>query len=674
MPIQDPTWTFFIVLSVVLFAPMLMHRLRIPSIVGMIIAGVLIGKYGFNILERDDSFKLFGKVGVYYIMFLASLEMNMQDVKSIQKQYLTLGLLSFLFPVLLGFTANYYIMGYGIMAAVLMAAMYASHTLISYPIVMRYGIARRKSVSIATGGTIVADVLTLLVLAGVTGMLDEDASNLHMLYLALKVMVVGATILFIFPRVGQWVFRRYDEVVVQYIFVLSMVFLGAGLMEIAGIEGILGAFLVGIALNRLIPPSSPLMSHIEFIGNSIFIPYFLIGVGMMINIQTFMDYRQTLPLAAIMIIVATMGKWLAAFVTQKAFHLSRNDRKLMFGLTSSRAAATLAVVLAGYELKVVDDTVLNATMLLILFTCIISSFATEHTARDIALNEKDTIEEVVDKDQILVALSNPETVQPLMNAALMLRSKRDGTQISAVAVVLENDSARRTQTAKQLEQAKKIAAAANVGINTYNRWAVNITTGIYHTMMEIGASELLIGLHQKTRLSDSFFGKFTSDILASVQQQVVVFRPIVPLNTMRRIHLLVPKRAEFERGFQHWLNRVAGLAEQLSCTVEAYATPPTIKAMEDYCAKHKLRIVLETHDYNTWNDLSPIVHRTRPDHLFIVVMARTATLSYHKYMERIPDQVERYFSTRDLMIIFPDQISGSTTASTIRSGVPVNVR
>lgn len=674
MPIQDPTWTFFIVLSVVLFAPMLMHRLRIPSIVGMIIAGVLIGKYGFNILERDDSFKLFGKVGVYYIMFLASLEMNMQDVKSIQKQYLTLGLLSFLFPVLLGFTANYYIMGYGIMAAVLMAAMYASHTLISYPIVMRYGIARRKSVSIATGGTIVADVLTLLVLAGVTGMLDEDASNLHMLYLALKVMVVGATILFIFPRVGQWVFRRYDEVVVQYIFVLSMVFLGAGLMEIAGIEGILGAFLVGIALNRLIPPSSPLMSHIEFIGNSIFIPYFLIGVGMMINIQTFMDYRQTLPLAAIMIIVATMGKWLAAFVTQKAFHLSRNDRKLMFGLTSSRAAATLAVVLAGYELKVVDDTVLNATMLLILFTCIISSFATEHTARDIALNEKDTIEEVGDKDQILVALSNPETVQPLMNAALMLRSKRDGTQISAVAVVLENDSARRTQTAKQLEQAKKIAAAANVGINTYNRWAVNITTGIYHTMMEIGASELLIGLHQKTRLSDSFFGKFTSDILASVQQQVVVFRPIVPLNTMRRIHLLVPKRAEFERGFQHWLNRVAGLAEQLSCTVEAYATPPTIKAMEDYCAKHKLRIVLETHDYNTWNDLSPIVHRTRPDHLFIVVMARTATLSYHKYMERIPDQVERYFSTRDLMIIFPDQISGSTTASTIRSGVPVNVR
>lgn len=674
MPIQDPTWTFFIVLSVILFAPMLMHRLRIPSIVGMIIAGVLIGKYGFNILERDDSFKLFGKVGVYYIMFLASLEMNMQDVKSIQKQYLTLGLLSFLFPVLLGFTANYYIMGYGIMAAVLMAAMYASHTLISYPIVMRYGIARRKSVSIATGGTIVADVLTLLVLAGVTGMLDEDASNLHMLYLALKVMVVGATILFIFPRVGQWVFRRYDEVVVQYIFVLSMVFLGAGLMEIAGIEGILGAFLVGIALNRLIPPSSPLMSHIEFIGNSIFIPYFLIGVGMMINIQTFMDYRQTLPLAAIMIIVATMGKWLAAFVTQKAFHLSRNDRKLMFGLTSSRAAATLAVVLAGYELKVVDDTVLNATMLLILFTCIISSFATEHTARDIALNEKDTIEEVGDKDQILVALSNPETVQPLMNAALMLRSKRDGTQISAVAVVLENDSARRTQTAKQLEQAKKIAAAANVGINTYNRWAVNITTGIYHTMMEIGASELLIGLHQKTRLSDSFFGKFTSDILASVQQQVVVFRPIVPLNTMRRIHLLVPKRAEFERGFQHWLNRVAGLAEQLSCTVEVYATPPTIKAMEDYCAKNKLRIVLETHDYNTWNDLSPIVHRTRPDHLFIVVMARTATLSYHKYMERIPDQVERYFSTRDLMIIFPDQISGSTTASTIRSGVPVNVR
>ena len=273
MLITDPTWIFFTMLSIILFAPMLLERLHIPSIVGMIFAGILIGPHGFHVLDRDSSFELFGKVGIYYIMFLASLEMNLNDVQRIRWRALVFGLLSFAIPMAIGYWANTQLLSYSIAASVLVAAMYASHTLIAYPIVLRYGLSRVSSVSIAVGGTIVADTLTLLVLAVVGGMFKEHVTGLYWVWLVVKVVLLGAVIIYVFPRVGRRFFRRYDDSVVQYVFVLSLVFLGAGLMELVGMEGILGAFLVGIVLNRLIPPASPLMSHIEFVGNALFIPH-----------------------------------------------------------------------------------------------------------------------------------------------------------------------------------------------------------------------------------------------------------------------------------------------------------------------------------------------------------------------------------------------------------------
>lgn len=408
---------------------MLLERLRIPSIVGMIFAGVLIGPHGFGVLERDGSFELFGKVGLYYIMFLASLEMNLQDVQRIKGRALTLGLLSFVIPMVIGYAANTMLLGYSVAAATLVAAMYASHTLIAYPIVMRYGLSRLPSVSIAVGGTIVADTLTLLVLAVVGGMFKEHVTGLYWVWLVIKVVLLGALIIYTFPRIGRWFFRRYDESVVQYVFVLCLVFLGAGLMELVGMEGILGAFLVGIVLNRLIPPSSPLMSHIEFVGNALFIPYFLIGVGMLINLGALVNHDGAILAACVMVIVALISKWSATWVTQKVFRMSSNERRLMFGLTGSRAAATLAVVLVGYKIilpdgnRLLGDDVLNGAMVLILVTCVVSSMITEGTSRKMAtLSQKNlpTIENGESEenhamlppqdapDRILIALRYPE--------------------------------------------------------------------------------------------------------------------------------------------------------------------------------------------------------------------------------------------------------------------------
>ena len=681
MPIVDnPTWIFFIVLGVILFAPMLMRRLHVPSVVGLIVAGVLVGPYGFHLLDYDDSFELFGKVGLYYIMFLASLEMNVQDVRNTKWQTGMLGLLSFLCPAGMGLMLGL-IWGMGWPSSVLLAAMLSSHTLVSYPIVMRYGLSRRRSVGIASGATIVADVLTLLVLAVVAGLYREGANSTHFVRLPLMVAGMGAVIVFVFPWFCQWFFRRYDDVVAQYVFVLSLVFLGAGLMELAGFEGILGAFLVGIVLGRLIPPSSPLMSHVEFIGNSLFIPYFLIGVGMIINPAAFLDWRLTLPLSLLMLLVAVGGKWVAAALTGHVFRMNTADRFLMFGLTTSRAAATLAVALVGYHIvlpsgdRLFDETVFNAAMVLILGTCVVSSVVTERTSRHIALTKpEDDTSDGVQTERVLVALSREEGVSPLMELALMLRASRGNVQLSAVSLVLEDNPEQHKQSAQLLKRAEGIAASVGAPLATHNRWAVNRTTALYHTAMEIGASSLLIGLHRKIKVSDSFFGKFTTDLLASMQREVVIYRSVISLALMKRIHVLVPKRAEYEKGFQHWLGVLHSMAEQCQCGVDFYATGPTLRAMQDYYERHGKALNSQWIEYNTWSDISPIVHRTHQDHLVIIVMARHGTLSYHKYMEYVPEQTERHLSTRNLMLLFPDQHNASAENTALRSGVPVRVK
>ena len=205
-------------------------------------------------------------------MFLAGLEMNMADFKKNRGKAVALGLLAFIIPISIGMVTNVLLLKYSLITSILLASMYASHTLVAYPIVIRYGISRQRSVSIAVGGTAVTDTLTLLVLAVISGVFKGEAGGLFWLWLVVRFVVLGGLIMWLLPRVGRWFFRRYDDNVMQYIFVLAMVFLGAGLMELIGMEGILGAFLVGLVLNRLIPHVSPLMSHLEFVGNALFIP------------------------------------------------------------------------------------------------------------------------------------------------------------------------------------------------------------------------------------------------------------------------------------------------------------------------------------------------------------------------------------------------------------------
>ena len=664
LPVTDPTWIFFLVLVIILFAPIVLERLRIPHIIGMILAGVVIGEHGFNILARDSSFELFGKVGLYYIMFLAGLELNMEDFKSIRVKATVLGLLAFIFPLGIGIWTNLHLLGYSLATSVLLASMYASHTLIAYPIVIRYGINRQRAVSIAVGGTAVTDTLTLLVLAVVGGMYKGETSEMFWIWLVLKVVVLSVVIMYAFPRIGRWFFRRYSDNVVQYIFVMAMVFLGAGLMEFVGMEGILGAFLAGLVLNRLIPHVSPLMSHLEFVGNALFIPYFLIGVGMLIDVNVLFGHIDSVKVAVVMIIVALLGKWIASWLTQKIYKMRALERELMFGLSNAQAAATLAAVLVGYNIilpngeRLLNEDVLNGTILLILVTCVVSSFITEHAAKRIAMDDAEVSgEKAQEKEKFLIPVANPETLESLMSLAMVVRDEKQPDNLVALNVINDNNGSVKQEMRgkRSLERAAQIAASTSVRLKTVSRFDLNITTGILHTAKEYEATNIIIGLHCKMSIVDSFFGNLTENLLKNTYLQVMVARFLIPVNTLRRIIVAVPPKAEFEHGFMKWITHMCRMSSQLGCRVHFYAHPQTLGYIRGYIQKKHKDTRVAYSELEDWDDLLLLTGQVNYDHLLVIISARRGSISYDSAFERLPMQISKYFNNNSIMLLYPEQ-------------------
>ena len=666
LPITDPTWIFLLVLLIILFAPILLNKLRIPHIIGMILAGLAIGEHGFNVLARDSSFELFGKVGVYYIMFLAGLEMNMADFKKNRGKAVVLGLLAFIIPIGIGLVTNVLLLKYSLLTSVLLASMYASHTLVAYPIVIRYGISRHRSVSIAVGGTAVTDTLTLLVLAVISGLFKGEAGGLFWLWLVAKVLVLGALIMYVFPRIGRWFFRRYDDNVMQFIFVLALVFLGAGLMELIGMEGILGAFLVGLVLNRLIPHVSPLMGHLEFVGNALFIPYFLIGVGMLIDLHVIFGHGDALQVAGVMIVVALVGKWIASWFTQKIYRMSALERELMFGLSNAQAAATLAAVLVGYNLiqpdgqRLLNDDVLNGTVLLILVTCIVSSFTTERAARKIAMDEAHPDEEDRSRDpeKILIPIANPATIDYLINLSLLIRDVKQKNNLLALNVINDHTSSDSLELRgkRYLERAAKITASVGVELECVSRYDLNIAAGIVHTAREHGATDVIIGLHYKANIVDSFFGVLTESLLKGLHREVMVARFLMPLNTLRRIVVAVPPKAEYEAGFQKWVEHFCRMGSTLNCRVHFFANEQTTRLLQALIAKKHSSTMTDFSRLDDWDDLLILTGHVNYDHLLVVISARRGSISYDSSFEKLPSQLGKYFTNSSLIVLYPDQL------------------
>ena len=666
-PITDPTLVFFVVLMIILFAPIVMSKLRIPHIIGMVLAGVAIGQYGFHILERDNSFELFGRVGLYYIMFLAGLEMDMEGVKKHSQQFVIFGLLTCFVPLILTYVMAISFLNYSGSASFLLGCIMASNTLIAYPIIGRYGLQQHPSVSLSVGSSMISLFMALVMLAALSGSYDGNLSWFYWPLFVLKFAAFCIGSIILIPKLTRYFLRRYSDAVMQYIFVLGIMFLSAALTSLIGIEGIFGAFFSGLILSRYIPRVSPLMNRIEFIGNALFIPYFLIGVGMLINVRTIFSGIDIMWTVFLIVFFGTFGKALAAYISSLLFHLSKADGNMMFGLTSAHAAGAIAMVLVGMRLEVapgvylMDDVMLNGVVMMILFTCVISTLMTEHASQQIIIQEKTHLHNDLsigeDDERILICVKYPEIAPQLLTLATTIRNQRLNRELVALNVVYDgiHSNTSREQGLRLLERLQQQASASEVRVQTQVRLATNIANGIKHAFREFACSEIIMGMHVHTDINPRFWGEFIQSLYNGLSRQIILTRFVHPMNTLRRIQVAVPSRAEFEPGFHRWLERLSRLAGQLDCRIQFHGRQESLALIAEYINNRHPNVRAEYTQMTHWNELPKLAAGISEDHLFVVVTARKGTISYKNALERLPDELQKHFSGKNLMIIFPDQ-------------------
>lgn len=668
LPITSPTLIFFVVLFIILIAPIVMGKLRIPHIIGMVLAGIVIGPYGLNILERDSSFELFGRVGLLYIMFLAGIEMDMEGLKKDLGKVTVFGLLTCFVPFILTYLSCVWYLGYPSLASLLLGCIMASNTLVAYPIVVRYGLQRSTVTTLSVGASMLSLLIALVVTAALVGSMSGDTGTLFWVMFFVKFVVWCIAMTWLIRHMTRWFLRRYSDSVMQYIFVLSVMFISAATCELIGLEGILGAFVSGLVLNRFIPNISPLMNRIEFIGNAIFIPYFLIGVGMLINAGLLLEGGNTILVVACIGIFGTLGKAIAAFLTSFFFHRSVHEGNLMFGMTSAHAAGAIALVMVGVNLEIapgqhlLGDEALNAVVIMILFTCIISTVVTDYASRTIVLKEKSQRkmpedDGKADDEKILIPVKYPETCDTLLNMAMLMRNEKLSRGLIALNVVYDDLDATYNQQEGQrlLQQIEKKAAAADVQVQTQVRLATNIANGIKHAFKEYDASEIILGQHIHDNSTRRFWGQFAQSLFNGLNRQIIIARCTIPLNTIRVFHVAVPSRAEYEPGFYRWLERVSRMVTRLGCRILFHGRDESLSLIRTFLSNRFPSIRADYAIMQHWNDFKSLAAQVEEHQMLVVVTARPGTVSYKSAMERLPDELTTYYKYKNVMIIFPDQ-------------------
>lgn len=671
-PITDPTLIFFVVLLIVLFAPIIMGKLRIPHIIGMVLAGIVVGKYGLNILERDSSFELFGRVGLYYIMFLAALEMDMEGMKKNKSRLLIYGLLTCFVPFTLTYLMSIHLLHYSTKSSLLLSCIMASNTLIAYPIVSRYGLQQKPSVTLSVGSSMLSLLIALVILAGLVASFGEHDGILFWIFFSAKFAAYCGFMIFLIPRLTRWFLRRYSDAVMQFIFVMAMLFMSAALSQIVGIEGVFGAFFAGLILNRYIPHISPLMNRLEFIGNALFIPYFLIGVGMLINVNLLFQGGHILWVIFCIVFFGTLGKAIAAYAACLGFRLPLSSGHMMFGLTSAHAAGSIAMVMVGMNILIgpntylVNDDMLNGVVIMILFTCIISSLLTDWSSQKIVLRDKELPEAEDEKkgndEKILIPVRYPEYADNLMDLALLVRNQKLNRGLVCLNVVYDDKDMRynQEQGRQLLDHCSQLAAATDVMTQTQVRIAANIANGIKHAFNEFQCSEIIIGMHMHPERSPKFWGEFHQSLFNGLSRQIIMARVIQPLNTIRRIQVAVPSRAEFEPGFYRWLERLSRMAGNLDCRIQFHGRTETLALINEYIQNRHHEVRADYALMNHWNEMPQLAAQISNDHMLVVITARKGTVSYKTALERLPEEITRFFSGTNLMIIFPDQYGDSS--------------
>ncbi|MCB0513196.1 MAG: cation:proton antiporter, partial [Bacteroidetes bacterium] len=632
-------------------------------IIGLIIAGVVIGPHGFFILEKNSAIELFSTIGLLYIMFIAGLELDLNEFKANRNKSLLFGFFTFIIPISIGFPVCYYVLGYDFNTSFLTASMFATHTLVAYPIVSKLGVSKNQAVAITVGGTLLTDTAVLIILAVIMENSQGTLTQEFWIRLGISLAIFSAIIFLVIPRIAKWFFEKLEsEKHSHYIFVLSDVFFAAFLAEVAGIEPIIGAFMAGLALNKLIPHSSALMNRIEFIGNSLFIPFFLISVGMLVDIRVILSGPMALIVAGTLTMVAIFSKWLAAFFTRLIFKYSKAQGQLIFGLSSAHAAATLAIILVGYQAGILDENILNGTIILILITCIVASFATEKAAKTIIVESESDVSELVksaeiQNEHILFPIVSATNIEKVLEFLILIKDKKSAHPISVLSVV-SNDAEAEINILKsknKLEEYVRQASAFEAKVNVITTIDHNPASGISRIAREIMADIIMLGWPRQYGFVDKIFGKKLDNLLRSTDKTIFVGHIEKPLALLKRIVIVVPPLAEFENGFTLWVMKMSKLAQELSIPMVVYGNESSKIAVEKIFSKEKLSAKLYTYLFIDWEDFLVLSKYIQEEDLLVLVSARKGTTSYMRVLETIPFKIEKYFATNSRLLIYPQE-------------------
>jgi Kef-type K+ transport system membrane component KefB len=670
LPLRNPVLQFSLLLFIILFVPLFFKRLKVPNIVSLIIAGAVTGPYGLNLMQRDSSILLFGTVGLLYIMFLAGLEIDVDDFRKNSAKSTFFGLYTFFISLALGIAVGIYLLQFPLLSSILIGSIFASHTLILYPLVSKLGIAKDKAVTIAIGGTLVTDTLALLVLAIVAGISTGEIAGFFWIRLIAGLAVFGCIVLLLFPFIARWFFKHFDDSVLQYLFVLALVFFSAFLAEAAGVEAIIGAFLGGLALNRLIARTSALMNRIRFVGNAIFIPFFLIGVGMLIDIRAvFKDY-ETIKVAFVITVAATAAKYFSAWITQKIFGFSSDQRRLIFGLISAHAAVALATVLIGFNivtgtaadgspLRLLNEPVLNGTILFILVTCILATVVGQKGAHNIALAEsaEEAAEkrEGADEERILIPLGSSAIVDELVNLGVTIRSHKNRNGIYALHVAYYGMSEESVQknAGSILEKAEIAASSTDSTLTPVLRYDIDVVNGIAGVVRERRITDLILSLHHKNSVTESFLGRSSEDILGRCNITTFIYRHVQPLSTIQRSIVVIPAEGENEPGFSSWFGKIINIVRNTGTRLVVYATKQTLACLKK--SDSWKFFISEYRIFRDWDEFPALAREIRTNDNIIIAMSRKGHLSYHHKMSKVPAYLNRYFHAHSFILVYPVQ-------------------
>ncbi|MBR4303564.1 MAG: cation:proton antiporter [Bacteroidaceae bacterium] len=668
-PVTDSIWKCFIVIALILFVPFISQRIRFPQIAGLILAGLLVGGSGLNIIDTDEVLSMCSKIGLLFIMFFAGLDIDIEEMKKTGHWGFIFGIITFAIP----FGACYYscihILDMTVPASLIVGCIMGSHTLISYTIVGRYGLTKEPGVTIAVTGALVAILLALVINSFVRSAYSEHGENFSLWLFMLKFAIYISFIVYAFPKLSRTFFHRFGSGHAHFLFIFMMLMLSAGLASLIGLEGILGAFLAGLVTSRYIPQSSPLMNRIDFIGNTLFVPIFLLHTGMLINLKEIISNPRIIYLFGVIFAIGTVGKWLAALIIQKIRHLDKNNRRLIFGLSESHAAGALAITMGAYTLNLVDNIVLSTTIIIVLFSCIASNIITERAA----ISQQKIISNKTNekrKEKLMVLVHNPATTANLMDTVMALRTPKSRTETVGLHITINGEHANKyMQSGKsELEHAASIAAAADMPFTIHNRLGNNIIDSIKHASEEYEATDLIMGLADIRNVTRKYYEDFILSVTAKNRQQTFFVRMNIPVNMIRRIVVIIPEQFTLSPGFLKSMEYIGRLGTSIGCSTHFYGNESTLNDVRSY-GKSASRT--EYYPISDTNDLGWIMDNVNKDHLLVLVGPREDAMNGIHPFAHLYEHIQSIQKECNMMLVFPEsdslQNSIETTQATTRT-------